>query len=115
MHRLQGVNMSRKSSTPKSFGVDPPNERICPHLNVRRSLLNIGCGLKQCPFCRTEYRTTIRHYGGHGLAMFLTRWKDLVPGPESEVWIEHLMRTGSLSFRVDPLSQQTSALRKAIR
>lgn len=109
MHRLQSVNKSRKSSTPTSFGVEPPDERICPHLNLRRSLLNIDCGLKQCMFCRTEYRVDLRHYEGHGLAMFLTRWKDLGPGPESEVWIQHLMPTGKPPFRADALSQQASA------
>ncbi len=30
------------------------------------------------------------------------------PGPESEVWIQHLM-LGNPSFRADPLSQGTSA------
>lgn len=60
-------------------------------------------------FCRTEYRIDLRHYEGHGLAMFLTRWKDLGPGPESEVWIQHLMPTGNPPFRADPLSQQASA------
>jgi hypothetical protein len=109
MQRIQSVNISRKSSTPTSFEVDPPDERICPHLNLQRSLLNIDCGLKQCLFCRTEYRIDLRHYEGHGLAMFLTRWKDLGPGLESEVWIQHLMPTGNPSFRLDPLSQQASA------
>ena len=79
-------------------------------LNLRRSLLNIDCGLKQCMFCWTEYRIDLRHYEGHGLAMFLTRWKDLGPGPESEVWIQNLMPTGNPLFRADPLSQQASAL-----
>ena len=40
---------------------------------------------------------------------FFTRWKDLGPGPESEVWIQRLMPTGNPSFRADPLSQQASA------
>jgi hypothetical protein len=109
MHRIQGVNMSRKSSIPTSFGVDPPNERNCPHPNLRRSLLNMDCVLKQCLLCRTEYRIDLRHYAGHGLAMFLTRWKDLGSKPESEGWIQHLMPTRNPSFRADPLSQQTSA------
>jgi hypothetical protein len=33
----------------------------------------------------------------------------LGPGPESEMWIQHLMPTGNPSFRADPLSQQASA------
>jgi hypothetical protein len=28
--------------------------------------------------------------------MFLTRWKDLGPGPESEVWRQHLLPRSSL-------------------
>jgi hypothetical protein len=46
--------------------------------------------VKRCQECRTEYRIDFKYYEGHGLAMFLTRWKDLGPGPESEVWMQHL-------------------------
>jgi hypothetical protein len=87
MHRLQSIYISRKSfvTTPTTFIHNPPYATICPHIKLRASMHNIGFGAGRCQDCRTEYRIDFKFYDGKGLVMFLTRWKDLGDGPESEV------------------------------
>jgi hypothetical protein len=92
MHRLQSVYISWKcpTLTATNFRRNPPSERICPHLNLKTSIQNNQSGVQRCQKCRTEYRIDFKYYEGYGLAMFFSRWKDLGPGPESEVWMQHL-------------------------
>jgi len=84
IHRLQSVHVSRKGLiTP--FRHNLPSEMICLHIKFRTSEHSIGSGVRRCQECRTEYRIDFKHYDGHGLAMFFTRWKDLGARPEGEV------------------------------
>jgi F-box domain len=117
MHRRQSVYISRKCLTTMPFRLGPPSERICPHIKFGISEHNIGSGVRRCQECRTEYCINFKYYDGHGLAMFFTRWKDLGPGPESEVWTQHLLpesevqrsRLASLRALFDPsVRAQTS-------
>jgi len=96
LHRLQSVYISRKCLINTPFRHDPPSEMICPHIKFRTSEHSIGSGVRRCQECRTEYRIDFKHYDGHGLAMFFTRWKDLGAGPDGEVWAQHLLSRASL-------------------
>jgi hypothetical protein len=101
MHRLQSVDISRKCSTAMPSRHNLPSEMICPHVNFRKSVHNIG--VKRCQECCTDYRIDFKHYDGHGWALFFTRWKNLGAGPESEVWRQHL-----LPRPASPIWSQTS-------
>jgi len=109
IHRLQSVHFSRKGlNTP--FRRNLPSEMICPHIKFRTSEHSIGSGVRRCQECRTEYRIDFKHYDGHGLAMFFTRWKDLGAGPEGEVWAQHLPSRASLrTLFTSRVRAQTSA------
>ncbi|KAG4430861.1 hypothetical protein IFR05_013662, partial [Cadophora sp. M221] len=53
-------------------------------------ILDTRSGIERCRECRTEYTIDYTYFEGHGMAMFFTRWKDLGPGPESDIWKQHL-------------------------
>ena len=95
MHRLQNVYISWKSLTLTSadFRRNSPAETICPHHNLKTSVRNNKSRVDICQECYTEYSIAFKYYEGHGVAMFVSIWKDLGPGPESEVWMQHLPPT----------------------
>jgi hypothetical protein len=90
MHHLQNVCISRKCLNGTTFvdGLYP--EMICPHIKLRRSMLENRSGIRRCRECRTEYSIDFNYYNGPGRAVFFTRWKDLGPDPENEVWKQHI-------------------------
>lgn len=111
MHRLQNVRISRKCLNGTTFADDLYPEMICPHIKVRRSMLENRSGIRRCRQCCTEYSFDFKYYDGHGKAMFFTRWKDLGPDPENEVWKQYIPPRISdliLSFIPSGLSAQNS-------
>jgi hypothetical protein len=111
MHRLQNVRISRTCLNGTTFVDDLYPEMICPHIKLRRSMLENRSGIRRCRECRTEYSIDFNYYNSHGRAMFFTRWKDLGPDPENEVWKQHIpprMSDLFLSFIQSGFSAQTS-------
>lgn len=51
-----------------------------------------GEGIIQCKYCLTEFRIDFKSFGGHGNAMFVTRWQDLGDGrsPLDHKWQSHV-------------------------
>jgi hypothetical protein len=96
MHRLQSVHILRKNSTGPLFEHDQSFEIICQHTWLGVGGVKIESGVvRRCQNCRTEYRIDFKYYENHGSAVFFTRWKDLGPGPESEVWMQHIYQISS--------------------
>ncbi len=54
MHRLQNVCISRKCSNGTAFVDDLYPEMTCPHIKLRRSMLENRSGIRGCRECRTE-------------------------------------------------------------
>ncbi|PVH73715.1 hypothetical protein DL98DRAFT_430791 [Cadophora sp. DSE1049] len=99
MHRLQRVYVLRKRS---DFNRHPPSEMICPHLLIRLSLQDIeteASRMMRCLQCRTEYRTAFKRLESHGLALVVSRWKDLGPKPENKIWAQHIPPKALSSLR----------------
>ncbi|KAH8781507.1 hypothetical protein F5882DRAFT_296566, partial [Hyaloscypha sp. PMI_1271] len=92
MHQLQIAYALRDASQKSTFMHNPPRGMICLHVTIRRSLQNINCGA-------TEYRLDKKGCPGYGLLIFLTKWKDLGDGPESEVWTRHSLPRPAFLFR----------------
>ena len=90
IQRKQSVYISRISSTATSMNYDTPSAMICGHIRFTPSQHNASSAIKRCHKCRTEYRVDFKYYDGHGLAIFITTWKDLGTGPDTEVWKQHL-------------------------
>ena len=89
MHRLQSVYKWR--CFPNDTLSKLPSIRICSHITLEGNDYYLGCVKdRRCRKCRTEYRIDSKYYEGYGEAIFLTRWKDLGPGPDDEVWRQHL-------------------------
>ncbi|RDL32398.1 uncharacterized protein BP5553_08854 [Venustampulla echinocandica] len=112
MHRLQSVRISLKCLNGTTFVDDLYPEMICPHIKLRRSMLENRSEIRKCRECRTEYSIDFDYYDSHGRAMFFTRWKDLGPDPENEIWKQHIPLNVSdlffVSFFQSGLSAQTS-------
>ncbi|KAH6713745.1 hypothetical protein BKA61DRAFT_482896 [Leptodontidium sp. MPI-SDFR-AT-0119] len=90
MHRLQSVQVSRRSLNGTTFTNDLCPKMICPHMKLRNSIQESKSGIRRCRKCCTEYSIDYTYFDGRGKAIFFTRWKDLGSGPESEVWKQHL-------------------------
>jgi hypothetical protein len=52
----------------------------------RPDMINAHSNLLQCRYCATEFQIDFKFYTGHGLAMFVTRWKNLLAGLDSDEW-----------------------------
>ena len=85
---IERVNSAQKTTIEYNDKFHGPSalERIYPHVKFRPSEYHAGSAVQRCQNCRTQYHTDFMDYDGHGVAMFLTRWKDLGSGPESEMW-----------------------------
>ena len=67
---------------------------ICPHidLDVAQAMRRYEHPeIKRCNKCRTEFIINDGDYYNRK-GVFLTRWKDLGPSPESEIWKEHISK-----------------------
>jgi len=93
-HRQQSVYISLKSRsmTITYLRRNPPSEMICQHINLEETVVEpqtTDSRVTRCQKCRTEFRVDLKYGEGYGLAVFLSKWKDLGPGPESKEWVQH--------------------------
>jgi hypothetical protein len=94
------VHILRTNSTGPLFEHDQSFEIICQHTWLGVGGVKIKSGVvRRCQNCRTEYRIDFKYYENHGSTVFFTRWKDLGPGPESEVWMQHIYPISSFETR----------------
>ncbi|PVH84124.1 hypothetical protein DL98DRAFT_82961 [Cadophora sp. DSE1049] len=99
MHRLQSVRLQDFPTVDRLKGIEP--DTTCPHIDlepVEEMMQYDAPGIKRCDKCRTEFVISYKDYYVFSRAVFLTRWKDLGPSPESDIWKEHVTVPGPMGL-----------------
>lgn len=66
--------------------------------NIKKTSRDLCSELRQCRYCRTEYKAVFKHDDGCTIKFTVTIWKDLGQGPEAEEWKAHFPLQDRLSF-----------------